>query len=37
MLTVLRVAGHRLFFFSSEGHEQPHIHVETGEKYAKNL
>ena len=23
------------FFFSNEGHEPPHIHVETAEKYAK--
>jgi len=35
MPTVLRVRGHRFFFFSNEGHEPPHIHVETAEKYAK--
>jgi hypothetical protein len=33
--TVLRVRGHRFFFFSNEGYEPPHIHVETAEKYAK--
>jgi len=35
MPTVLRVEGHRFFFFSNEGNEPPHIHVETGENYAK--
>ena len=35
MPTVLRIRGHRFFFFSNEGHEPPHIHVEKGEKYAK--
>ncbi len=35
MPTVLRHDGHRLFFFSNEGSESPHIHVETAEKYAK--
>jgi len=35
MPTVLRYAGHRFFFFSNEGNEPPHIHVETGENYAK--
>lgn len=35
MPAVLRVRGHRFFFFSNEGYEPPHIHVETGEKYAK--
>ncbi len=34
MPTVLRVRGHR-FFFSNEGREPHHIHVETGDKYAK--
>ena len=32
---VLRVRGHRFFFFSNEGHEPRRIHVETGDKYAK--
>lgn len=35
MPTVLRIRGHRFFFFSNEGDEPPHIHIETGEKYAK--
>jgi hypothetical protein len=35
MPTVLRIRGHRFFFFSNEGNEPPHIHVETAEKYAK--
>lgn len=33
MPTVLRVAGYR-FFFSNEGNEPPHIHVEHDEAYA---
>ena len=33
--TVLRVAGYRFFFFSNEGHEPAHIHVEQAERYAK--
>jgi len=35
MPTVLRYGGHRFFFFSNEGNEPPHIHVETAENYAK--
>ena len=35
MLTVLRVKGYRFFFFSREGQEPPHIHVEQAERYAK--
>lgn len=35
MPTVLRVDGHRFFFYSNEGNEPPHIHVQTAEKYAK--
>lgn len=35
MPTVLRIRGHRFFFFSNEGNELPHIHVETAENYAK--
>ena len=35
MPTVLRVRGYRFFFFSLEGHEPPHIHVEAAEKFAK--
>ncbi len=35
MPTVLRVRGFRFFFFSNEGHEPPHIHVESDGNYAK--
>ena len=35
MPTVLRLPGHRFFFFSNEGEEAPHVHVETAENYAK--
>jgi hypothetical protein len=35
MPTVLRVGAFRLFFFSNEGNEPPHIHVECGDAYAK--
>lgn len=35
MPTILRIDGHRFFFFSNEGTEPAHIHVETAEKYAK--
>jgi hypothetical protein len=35
MPTVLRAKGYRFFFFSLEGSEPPHIHVEHAEKYAK--
>jgi hypothetical protein len=35
MPTVLRVRGYRFFFFSNEGHEPPHVHVEAGGNYAK--
>ena len=35
MPTVLRVDGYRFFFFSLEGTEPPHIHVEKAERYAK--
>jgi hypothetical protein len=33
--TVLRVDGHRFFFYSNEGNEPPHIHIQKAEKYAK--
>jgi hypothetical protein len=33
--TVLLVEGFRFFFFSNEGTETPHIHVERGDGYAK--
>ena len=35
MPTVLRVGGHRFFFYSNEGNEPPHIHVQKAENYAK--
>lgn len=35
MPTLLRVGGSRFFFYSSEGHEPPHIHVEKGDGEAK--
>lgn len=35
MPTVLRIKGYRFFFFSLEGNEPPHIHVEFGDKLAK--
>lgn len=35
MPTALRYRGKRFFFFSLEGTEPPHIHVERGECYAK--
>ena len=35
MPTVLRVDGYRFYFFSREGQEPPHIHVEQAERYAK--
>ncbi len=35
MPTVLRSGGYRFFFFSNEGKESPHIHIEQDENYAK--
>jgi hypothetical protein len=35
MPTALRKDGYRFFFFSREGSEPPHVHVENAEKYAK--
>ena len=35
MPTILRVRGYRFFFFSTEGSEPAHIHVEKAESYAK--
>jgi hypothetical protein len=35
MPTVLRLDGFRFFFYSLEGNEPPHIHVEHGDKIAK--
>ena len=35
MPTILRVRGYRFFFFSLDGVEPPHIHVEHAERVAK--
>ena len=35
MPTVLRVDGYRFFFYSNEGVEPPHIHVQKAEGLAK--
>ncbi len=35
MPTVLKIGKFRFFFFSNEGSEPTHIHVESNEKYAK--
>jgi hypothetical protein len=35
MPTVLLIKGYRLFFFSNEGNEPVHIHIEKAESYAK--
>jgi len=35
MPTVLRTSGFRFFFYSLEGTEPPHIHVEHGDDTAK--
>ena len=35
MPTVLRIDGYRFFFFSNEGNEPVHIHVESGDGYCK--
>ena len=35
MPEVLRVCGYRFFFFSREGAEPRHIHVQQAERYAK--
>jgi hypothetical protein len=35
MPTVLRVSGFRFFFYSLEGSEPRHIHVERGDNVAK--
>lgn len=35
MPTVLKVGKFRFFFFSNEGSEPVHIHVESDDKYAK--
>jgi hypothetical protein len=35
MPTVLLIKGYRFFFFSNEGNEPIHVHIEKAEKYAK--
>ena len=35
MPTILRIDGHRFFFYSRETNEPPHIHIQTAEKSAK--
>ena len=35
MPTVLLTDAYRFFFFSNEGTEPPHIHVERGDGYAR--
>ena len=35
MPTVLRYWSYRVFFFSNESSEPPHVHVESGDGYAK--
>jgi hypothetical protein len=35
MPTVLRLERYRFFFYSLEGREPPHVHVEHGDKVAK--
>ena len=35
MPTILRKGKYRFFFFSNEGGEPPHVHVESGDCYAK--
>lgn len=35
MPTALRIDGYRFFFFSNEGNEPVHIHVESGDGYCK--
>jgi hypothetical protein len=35
MPTVLRIEGCRFFFYSLEGTEPPHIHIERGDDVAK--
>ena len=35
MPTIRRIGGYRFFFFSNEGNEPPHVHVESGDNYAK--
>ena len=35
MPTIIQIKGYRFFFFSREGNEPAHIHIEQAERYAK--
>ena len=35
MPTIVRVGQYRFFFYSEEGNEDPHLHIEAAEKRAK--
>ena len=35
MPTIKIIGGYRFFFFSNEGNEPPHVHIESGDNYAK--
>lgn len=35
MPTVLKIRNYRFFFFSNEGKEPIHIHIESNDRYAK--
>ena len=35
MPTILKIDGYRFFFFSNEGNEPMHVHVESAEQHAK--
>ena len=35
MPTILKIGGYRFFFFSNEGMEPVHVHVESAGQYAK--
>jgi len=35
MPTILRIGPYRFFFFSREGNEPMHIHIEQADRYAK--
>ena len=35
MPTILTVGQYRIFFYSAEGTEPPHVHIEAAEKRAK--
>jgi hypothetical protein len=33
--TIKKIGAYRFFFFSNEGNEPPHVHIESGDNYAK--